>query len=479
MQFVSLLVVVYVIRLSPSSFAADASTAFQIVTFPGGTGKGDIGDLLTAITTFLRNLAYPAAVLVIMFGGFKYYLGANDEGKTNGMKTIQAGITGFVIILMSDGISRLIQSVFGSGGNAPTINADPIVKFLNDVLLKQLTLLAVVVATLAMVWGGYKDFMKAFEEKTSGTEAVKYAIFGLCVIFLAGSFAQLISTALGAGGKPVSIEVGITNLFAAISPIFTSTTGLFTGLAVTLSVLTIAKGGFDYYLNGLADSKQKGIETIRLGVSGLAITLMSGFIANLLSRFFGNGGTVDNVKVIATTDFGGAAKNVLVPVLNNGFDFLLALSSVMAVLVIAYGGYQYFLMSLPDSKVKGRETITNGVIGLITVLFAKPIQILINGTIKFTGGASDAEIKLSLDPAAITNLVKVLLANILIPLSSVVTVFFLVLGAYYWITSNGSEEQVKKARTSITNAIIGLVILLLCTTIVQLIIFFVKPGEFV
>jgi hypothetical protein len=448
---------------------------FQIIKINGGTGKGDLGDLLSALVKFLRNLAYPVAILVITVGGFRYYLGATDDGKTDGIKTIQAGVIGFAIILMADAIGALIGDTFKGG----TIDAAPLTKFIQDGLIKNLTILAVGVATLAMIWGGYKDFMKAFEEKTSGTESVKYAVFGLSVIFIAGSIAQVMSTALAIkDGQPQTLTGSISALFGEVQGLLTSTTGIFTATAVIFSVLVIAKGGYDYYLNALADSKQKGIETIRLGITGLAISLLAGFISNVVVRFLGNGKTIDNVQVVATTDYGGAAKNVLVPLLTNGFDFMLALSSVVTVLVIAYGGYQYFFASLPDSKAKGKETITNGVIGLLVVLFAKPLQQIINATLKVTGGAADAEIKLSLEPAAIINFIRVLLSNILIPVSSVVTVFFLVLGGYYWITSNGSDEQVKKARTAIQNAVIGLVILLLSTTIVQLIIFFVKPGEF-
>jgi hypothetical protein len=64
----------------------------------------------------------------------------------------------------------------------------------------------------------------------------------------------------------------------------------------------------------------------------------------------------------------------------------------------------------------------------------------------------------------------------LIPLSSVVALLFFVLGGYYWMTSNGDEKQVEKAKDAIKNAVIGLVVTLVSATVVQMIIYFVNAN---
>lgn len=450
----------YLIFFSVRTFAADLKD-LQVIP-----GINTLEDLINVITNYLIRIAYPVSVLVIMYGGFRYFLGANDEGKTNGMKTVQSGVTGLIIVLMADAISNLVKGTF-AGGN---VNADVLINFLNNSVINNLTALAVVFATLAIIWGGYKDFIKAFDVKTDGTESVKSAIFGISVIFLAGAFARTFETALK--GK-TSLPDAIDSLQTALLPIFTSTTGIFTALAVVISTLVIAKGGFDYY-QGTIDDKAKGIETIRKGVLGLATVLLSNAIANLIKNFFG--ASINNTT--NSFDFKNLPTQsaaILKPVLENGTTFLLNLTSVVAILVVIYGAYQYYAASFPGQKAEGQKVLTNGVIGLIVSILARPIVALIQVTLSATEPAKVTT--LSLNATGIITVVKSLLSNIIIPVSSVVTVFFIVLGGYYWITSSGSD-QVKKAREAIQNAIVGFVVTLLATTMVQLIIFFVKPEDF-
>lgn len=49
--------------------------------------------------------------------------------------------------------------------------------------------------------------------------------------------------------------------------------------------------------------------------------------------------------------------------------------------------------------------------------------------------------------------------EIIMALAGVVFIFMMVLGATQWITSGGEKENVAKARSRITHAIIGLIIL--------------------
>ena len=76
-------------------------------------------------------------------------------------------------------------------------------------------------------------------------------------------------------------------------------------------------------------------------------------------------------------------------------------------------------------------------------------------------------------------MIRSLLSDLLIPISSMVTVFFLVLAAYYWVTSNGESDKIKKASDSVRNSVIGFIVILFAVTITQLIIFFVNPNDFV
>ncbi|MEK7162066.1 MAG: hypothetical protein AAB729_05255 [Patescibacteria group bacterium] len=70
-----------------------------------------------------------------------------------------------------------------------------------------------------------------------------------------------------------------------------------------------------------------------------------------------------------------------------------------------------------------------------------------------------------------TTLVGLLLKIIqfLLTFAGVVAVGVLVIGGFWYITSAGNEEQAEKGQKAITNAIIGLVVVILAYTIVAII----------
>ncbi|MEK7652077.1 MAG: pilin [Patescibacteria group bacterium] len=57
--------------------------------------------------------------------------------------------------------------------------------------------------------------------------------------------------------------------------------------------------------------------------------------------------------------------------------------------------------------------------------------------------------------------------NFLLSIIAVISVLFVVIGGFRYVTSNGNEEAASKGRATITNAIIGLVIAMLSYTIIR------------
>ncbi len=149
------------------------------------------------------------------------------------------------------------------------------------------------------------------------------------------------------------------------------------------------------------------------------------------------------------------------PLIKGVSDWLVGLGAPLAVIVIIWGGYQ-FMTGGTDSKVQGKKTITNGVIGLVIVISAKVIADVVKKTVTTEGQDGG----LNTAPA-----VEILgqIFNVMTYLSAVVAVIFMVYGGILMITAAGSQEKEKKAKDALKNAVIGLVVVGFSIIIVQIV----------
>lgn len=72
-----------------------------------------------------------------------------------------------------------------------------------------------------------------------------------------------------------------------------------------------------------------------------------------------------------------------------------------------------------------------------------------------------------------------ILQNILsfiLAIAFIIAVIFLVIGGFRYIVSQGNEEGVEKAKGTITNAIIGIVVIVLAYVIIQVVFRLVNVG---
>ena len=60
--------------------------------------------------------------------------------------------------------------------------------------------------------------------------------------------------------------------------------------------------------------------------------------------------------------------------------------------------------------------------------------------------------------------------KILLPIAGLVAVLFIIIGGFQYITSRGNEEQAETGKKTLTNAIIGLVIVICAYVIVVVVI---------
>lgn len=324
--------------------------------------------LVSRITTSLRNLSYPLAILVLIWAGYQYFIGGVD-GKSNGLKAIKAVITGVLLISASSFIiSTLQQTATGEFKDIGAIKA--LIDNIRDLLVK----LSSSVAILVIMWGGYKFFFSGLDwEKEGGLKAIKNATIGLAIILIANTMVDTL-TQLGASvGEKGNFVAGIT---AIITPFLTDITSLLFGIA-----------------------------------------------------------------------------------------------SLMAVLVIVWGGYKYFFSGLEISKKDGMNNIRNGVIGLVTVILANQIVAIVKTVVPSTQAPQGSF--LNIDASGFYPFFTSIVNGFLVPISTACAVFFMIMGGFYWTTSNGDENKIKKAKKALINAVIGLVIVILAVSIIQIVRFLV------
>jgi hypothetical protein len=238
--------------------------------------------------------------------------------------------------------------------------------------------------------------------------------------------------------------------------------GFLLPLAPIVGVLAIVWGGYQYYF-GSFTGKSDGINAIRSGVTGLVVYGGYKIIIDI---------TGPEKKGLLVDIFKGGGINAkpVQDLIQNLFlnNFLYGISGIVAVLAMVYGGYQY--ITSPLNKEAGLKTIQNAVIGLVIILLAKVAADLVLGT--FANNTVTKE--------PFINLAKTVISNFLLPVSSVVTLGFVVVGGYQWITSQGDSRKVEDAKNNLRNAVIGFVIVLLSFSVTQLIVYLVtnfKIGQ--
>lgn len=209
--------------------------------------------------------------------------------------------------------------------------------------------------------------------------------------------------------------------------------------------------------------KEGGIKAIKNAVIGLGIILIANSMVDTLANI-GN-----EIALNPATGITTALDKLIKPILADVTYLLFALASFVAVLVIVWGGYKYFFSGLEISKKDGLDNIRNGVIGLVTVILAQQIVNIVEAAI--TPAAPGGSSILNINTDSITGFIVSIVNGVLVPISTACAVFFVIMGGFYWTTSNGDDKRIQKAKKALVNALIGLVIVILAVSIVQLVRF--------
>jgi len=96
-------------------FAQDVNVNGMTIKGPL-VGFNNIADIINNVVPFIMSLAGVILFFVLMWGGFDYVTsqGAPEKLKTANAK-ITAGVIGFVILVLSFLITRILSYIFGVG----------------------------------------------------------------------------------------------------------------------------------------------------------------------------------------------------------------------------------------------------------------------------------------------------------------------------------------------------------------------------
>ena len=97
------------------------------------------------------------------------------------------------------------------------------------------------------------------------------------------------------------------------------------------------------------------------------------------------------------------------------------------------------------------------------------------------GGLQDSRLRLLfpiLGPSSSSSLPALIasIIEILLFIAGAIAVLFVVIGGYYWMTAKGNDEQAEKGRKTLTNAIIGIVVVIMAYVIINVIVRLVSYG---
>jgi hypothetical protein len=454
------------------------STVKGGATFDSAALEGVFNSLIDA----LINLSLVASILVIVIGGYRYFQGGLDD-TTDGKKAVLYGVLGLVFALTARAVVELFKVIRDKPlAEVPGLlfNKNGTIYPVIEAIGVALIVLSLVVSVLVIVWGGYQFFRGGIDGKADGLDNVTKGVFGLVFTLLATFIGTALFQALQQGQSTTFQPIidGVRELLQLVTENIALALITLSGI---FAVLVIVYGGYQFFFGGLG-AKTEGRQNVIYGVVGLIFALLAFVISNIIEQVFTNGGvrnlfkTGQDLKKLPDNAF-----EFFLPAVDSIINLFVFTASVISVLVIVWGGYQYLFASEADlgggktRKQDGKDAIRSGIIGLVVCVIARPLAEIVDGTIgvEFTQNSPI----LRLRPDNIVYLVQLILGNLLIPVSSAVTIFYFVLGSYLWFTSNGSSEQVKKAKEALLNALIGFIIVLLAATIIQIIILIVQTTE--
>lgn len=151
-------------------------------------------------------------------------------------------------------------------------------------------------------------------------------------------------------------------------------------------------------------------------------------------------------------------KDDIIKVLVNLIQWALMFASAIGAIFIVVNGYQYVISAGNPEKIeKAKQGLTWSIGGFILVISSYAIVLLLAQTLGFQQADTLKNHQPGSLPASASGILTNI-ANILFIFAGAVAVVFLILGGYRYVTSQGNQDLVEKAKKTILYAVIGLIL---------------------
>ncbi len=141
----------------------------------------------------------------------------------------------------------------------------------------------------------------------------------------------------------------------------------------------------------------------------------------------------------------------------NILDMLLGIANYVAVIMVMYGGFLYLTAGSNEQQVgKGKKVITNAAIGVAIMTAASAVI----GIVREVSGWFSSSVKAGF----------VSVANKAFIWAGLLAILMIIWGAIQYSTSAGDPGKIQKSKKTIINSVIGVVIVILAASIVNLVI---------
>ncbi len=158
--------------------------------------------------------------------------------------------------------------------------------------------------------------------------------------------------------------------------------------------------------------------------------------------------------------------SVIWTIVMNVMTMVLGVVGYLAVGFVIWGGFLYlFSTGDPGRAAKGKKTITNSLIGTVICIIASTITGAISGII--SGAASQGNVGDFFSS----------IFNHAFIWGGILCVLMIVIGGISYATSVGNPSKITKAKSTIVNSAIGLVIIVLSAAIVNFVVKALLSGE--